>query len=197
MIKAIIFDWGGVLIDNPSPGIAAHCTRALGVAETDFKQAQDMFLPDFQRGTLSEAQFWEKVCAQLKVALPTAPSLWGEAFIANYKPKADMFAFAANLQAKHCVTALLSNTELSPMNFFLSQHYPMFDQAVFSCAEGIIKPEPAIYQLALQKVGVQAEETIYIDDKPANSAAASNLGMHGIVFENPLQTIAIVDGMLS
>jgi len=57
----------------------------------------------------------------------------------------------------------------------------LFDAVVDSCHAGVRKPDPRIYRLALDAVDVDAEAAVFVDDHPANVAAAEALGMHGIV----------------
>lgn len=57
-----------------------------------------------------------------------------------------------------------------------------FDELVISSHVGIVKPDPAIYELALEKLGVKPSEALFIDDSPRNVAAAQALGMEGLLF---------------
>jgi len=59
--------------------------------------------------------------------------------------------------------------------------------AIFSAEVHLAKPDPRIYQLVLDKLGVQAGEAIFIDDFPENIDAANALGIHGVHYENSLQ----------
>ena len=58
----------------------------------------------------------------------------------------------------------------------------LLDGMVVSGNEGVIKPEPAIYQLLLSRYSLQPADYIFIDDNPANVAAAQTLGIRGIRF---------------
>jgi 2-haloacid dehalogenase len=60
-----------------------------------------------------------------------------------------------------------------------------FRDIVVSGDEQMLKPDAAIYQLCLQRNGLEAESCIFIDDVPRNVAAASTVGIEGILFENP------------
>ena len=60
----------------------------------------------------------------------------------------------------------------------------MIDRYVVSGAEGLVKPDPRLFQVLLDRYGLCAEECIFIDDNPDNVAAARNMGMRGIVFTN-------------
>lgn len=63
----------------------------------------------------------------------------------------------------------------------------LVDGHVFSWEEKLIKPDPAIYHLLLERFHLQTEECIFIDDSAANVAAAESVGLHGIVFQTQPQ----------
>jgi putative hydrolase of the HAD superfamily len=58
----------------------------------------------------------------------------------------------------------------------------LFDVVVLSAAVGLAKPDPAIYRLALQRLGTAPETTIFVDDHEPNVVAASEQGMQGVHF---------------
>ncbi|MBR4506003.1 MAG: HAD family phosphatase [Bacteroidales bacterium] len=58
----------------------------------------------------------------------------------------------------------------------------MIDRYVVSAAERLIKPDPRLFQVLLDRYGLRAEECTFVDDNPDNVAAACKLGMRGIVF---------------
>ncbi len=187
-IQAVLFDWGGVLIDNPASSLMDYCARALGVSAEAYTRAHNKYGDAFQRGRIPEATFWRQVCAELGRPLPKTPSLWGQAFRDVYSPRDDVFALAAQLHERGYRTALLSNTEGPAMEFFLELRYVMFDAPIFSCAEGACKPEKEIYEIAAGKLATPAGRCVLIDDKPVFVEGARNAGMKGIVYESLEQT---------
>lgn len=65
--------------------------------------------------------------------------------------------------------------------------YPVLDlmeDMVISGVEKVMKPDHRIFELALDRFGIKAEETIFIDDNPNNVKAANELGIHGILFQS-------------
>jgi 2-haloacid dehalogenase len=58
----------------------------------------------------------------------------------------------------------------------------MIDRYVVSGAEGLVKPDPRLFQVLLDRYGLKAEECTFVDDNPDNVAAAQGMGMKGIVF---------------
>lgn len=183
-IEAVLFDWGGVLIDDPGPGLMAHCAQALDVSVENYVVAHRRHGEPFQKGQISESTFWERVCADLRRATPDVESLWGQAFGAVYSPRLEVFDLVDRLRAAGYKTALLSNTEAAAMEFFAELHHNVFDATVFSCAEGTFKPERQIYEIAAQRLGVTPAHCVFIDDRQVFVDGASAAGMQGILYKD-------------
>jgi putative hydrolase of the HAD superfamily len=188
MINTIIFDWGGVLIDNPAQGLLDYCASHLNVNSAVLETVLDAYLPHFQKGTLPEQELWEKVTKDLDVAPPRVDSLWEDAFRSVYIPKEEMFDLAKRLKENGYKVGFLSNTEVPPMNYFHERGYgDIFQEPVFSCAVGAIKPEAEIYQITAKRLGIDPKTAVFIDDKISYIEGARAVGMSGIVFDNPQQ----------
>ncbi len=183
-IKSVIFDWGGVLIDDPAPGLMQYCAEALCVTKENYIKAHSKFADDFQKGLIHEDTFWEQICSELNVPKPNIPSLWAEAFEAAYVPRNDMLSMAASLQENGYRTAVLSNTEVPAMQHFHLQRYEMFDVLVFSCLEGVKKPGRKIYELTLEKLGSLPEQSVFIDDNPEYINGAKEVGINTVLFQS-------------
>ena len=150
-------------------------------------ETQGKFMADFQTGLISEEVFWERVCGELKVPKPAGRSLWADGFRAAYVPRQDMFSMAERLQQAGLGTAILSNTEAPAVRYFHQLHYSMFDVLVFSCAEGMMKPDRKIYELTLEKLGSEPTQSVFIDDDLEYVSAAKNAGLNTILFEGAEQ----------
>ncbi len=195
-IKAVIFDWGGVLIDDPALGLMQYCADKLSVSEKDYIKAHKKFAQDFQKGLISEENFWPKVCKDLDKPIPKVKSLWGDAFRSVYSPRADVFAMVWSLHNNGYRTAILSNTETPAMQFFHELQYDMFDVLVFSCAEGTIKPEKKIYEIAIERLGITPKQAVFIDDNSEFIKGAEQIGLNTILFDN-IQQVKTRLAMLS
>ena len=187
MIQSIVFDWGGVLIEDPSLKMLEYCAKVLQVSRQEFFQIYEKFIPDFQRGTLSEHMLWESICSELRIKQPTLSSLWETAFRQAYVENKEIFLLASTLKKNGYRIGLLSNTEVPAMRFFHEQQYSMFDVTVFSCVEGTRKPEERMYQILLQRLEVQPEEVLFIDDNEEYIHGAERLRINTILFKNHRQ----------
>jgi epoxide hydrolase-like predicted phosphatase len=186
-IKSVIFDWGGVLIENPGPGLMSYCADRLKVTKTAFENSFNKLLHDFQTNSISETKFWELISRDLDVEKPLETSLWKQAFESVYKPRNEMFQLAGSLQKNGCKTALLSNTEIPATDFFVEQRYNCFDVQVFSCIEGAVKPHRKIFDITVGKLGCRLEQSVFIDDVPEFVNAAEKIGINAILFESACQ----------
>ncbi len=184
MIQAVLFDWGGVLIENPAPGLMAYCAKALGVPVEDYVRAHNTHGEAFQKGSIPEEVFWQRVCTDLRRPLPRQSSLWGDAFRAVYRPRPEVFRLAQRLRRTGCKTSLLSNTEAPAMEFFLELGYDMFDALTFSCAEGVFKPQREVYEVAAKGLQVTPALCVLLDDRLDFVEGARNAGMKGILYES-------------
>ena len=182
-INAVIFDWGGVLIDDPAPALFKYCANAFGVSVERYVTAFDICINGFQTGAVTEQQFWANMAQHLNATMPKVASLWTEAFMAAYRPRQEMFSLASRLRKTGCKTAILSNTEMPVVEIINKQKYDSFDITVLSCLEGMAKPGKGIYNLTLNRLGVLAGQALFIDDKPENIDGAKQAGLQTILFE--------------
>jgi len=187
MIKAIIFDLSGVLIEDPALKMLDYFRAFFGVKIETFRKVDPELLPRFQKGMISEEKLWERICSAFQIPVPDVPSLWEEAFRSVYKPKKEMFALAAKLKQEGYKVGLLSNSEVPAMSYFLGQNPDLFSATVFSCTEGTIKPDRRIYEIALQRLGVQPHEAVFIDDREDFLTGAKKVGIHTILHATPGQ----------
>jgi putative hydrolase of the HAD superfamily len=185
-IKAIFFDWGGVLIENPEPRLTEFCARRLNVSVHEFKTVFANYENMFQKGNIHESDLWTICCRSLEINSSLNLKIWNEAVIYAFRDKHESFELVRLLKANaDYKLGFLSNTEIPAVKYFLSQHYDRyFDAMIFSCFEKATKPEEKIYKIALDKLGLVPQEAVLIDDKPDNIATARRLGIYGIVFQN-------------
>jgi epoxide hydrolase-like predicted phosphatase len=138
----------------------------------------------FQKGTLLEDSYWEKMCNDFSKNKPVEKSLWKKAFKNVYQEKKEVFNLVTVLKKNGYRTGFLSNTETPTMNFFYEQKYNMFDVLVFSCKEGYKKPEKEIYEITLRRLNTKPREALFIDDRIENIHGAESIGIQTILFKD-------------
>lgn len=182
-IAAVIFDWGNVLAENPFPAMLGYFAKLFGVSGNALAELYRDYDEAFTTGRLAEQDLWNQVA--LRLQLPSVPrdGLWETAIGNVYRPFPEMWDLVARLRRSGYRTALLSNTEAGGARFFLKQGYgPLFDAVLLSCREGVRKPDPRFFQLALDRLGLPAAQCAFTDDRADFVAAAAALGLHGICF---------------
>jgi len=185
MIKAIIFDWGGVLIDETLGKMDKYCADVLGVRVEDYNVARQKGFDDFARGDITEDELWRVVCDVLNIDMPNIESLWGDAVEEVFNEKVEMFELIKKLKGQGYKIGFLSNTEMPAVEYWHNNDYERyFDEAVFSCVEHMAKPDAEIYKLICSKLNVSPNEALFIDDKIEFIKGAKRIGMEGIVFES-------------
>ncbi|HMD14624.1 MAG TPA: HAD family phosphatase [Bacteroidota bacterium] len=177
-IQAVIFDWGGILIENPAEAILAFCSRALNVAPSILSSVVQKYEPLFQTNAITEDQFWGRVCTDLNVPKFSHRSLWDDALRYAYRPRLEVFDLIGKLRIAGYRTALLSNTEMPAVEIYREKHDGTFDVVVLSCLEGIRKPDRQIYHRTVARLRVAPEEALLLDDRIENVEGAKQAGLN-------------------
>ena len=197
-IKAIIWDTGGVLLQEMDPAprreLAVEYQLDLG------KLNESVFLSESVRlaglGTITEEELWNYV-AQTHGIPPQDLRQFQERFWSGNRIDPMLNAFIGALK-QHYQTALLSNA-WSNTRRILDEYYDclgLFNQVIISAEVKMSKPDPAIYQAMIKLLGVRPQQAIFVDDLQENIDAANELGIHGIRFTDTQQAIADVKKLL-
>jgi len=197
MVKAVIFDWGGVISEERNGGWFNYLTNILGVSVDELRPHWLVAYPELRLGHIDEKTFWQRFKDSYGKPLPPETySVWEMG--SNVEPWPVMVEFTAKLRAQGLKTAILSNT-VKPMADLVhaSGNYTGFNPVILSDEVGLAKPDPAIYELMLKKLGLSARECIYVDDLEHNLPPAQSLGMK-IIFasKEPKETIRLVESKL-
>lgn len=99
----------------------------------------------------------------------------------------------------HYKTGLLSNA-WDDLRHYLENEWQIadaFDEIIISSEVGVAKPDPRIYNITLERLGVAPQEAIFVDDFPDNVEGALRLGIHAIRFQNTPQAMQEVEALLN
>jgi epoxide hydrolase-like predicted phosphatase len=188
-IRAVIWDFGGVILRMVDETPRQRLAERLGVnLQTLYRLVFDS--ESAQRcalGEISIEQHWATLGRILKVSPGDLAAVIDQFWAADDIDQ-ELIDYIASLRPAYTL-GLLSNA-CSDLRSLLSNRWkvaPLFDDLVISAEVGLVKPDPRIYHLALERLKVGAVETVFFDDNPENIQAARRVGLHAFVFTGPEQ----------
>lgn len=187
MIKNLFFDMGGVVFRQNTPE-AFRRFREAGI-DTDYymgEHGQKDFFLDVETGVIDTDEFCRKMSAATGRAVTMDDALYCWLGFIKDVP-VDRLRCLLELRRKYHV-CLLSNTNPFIMSFtrsprFSTDGYPIshyFDSQFCSYEMGAYKPDAEFFRIALDRDGLLAEESLFIDDSLKNIQAAEALGIKGL-----------------
>jgi putative hydrolase of the HAD superfamily len=190
MIKAIIFDFGGVCVSESISEIYGGLAKSIGGITGPQLYAESRGDANkLSKGEITMHDFWVAVSKNLnkKIDPEKTAKTWLGLHIKYTKVKEDVMDIISSLKKRYKV-ALLSNV----IKMYSEQHrksnrYSMFDPVILSDEVGMRKPEKEIYELTLNKLGMKADECVFIDDKERNIIPAREMGFKTILFKDAEQ----------
>jgi putative hydrolase of the HAD superfamily len=208
VITALISDFGGVLT---SPLFAAFASYSdhLGVTGADFGRAMARATEEhgehplfaLERGEITEREFLDRLERAMQELLGRHVDLgsMAERLMADLHPNEELFAYYRRLRAERGLRlGILTNNvrEWEPLWRAKLPIDEIFEDVVDSAFVGMRKPEPEIYALALERLGVEASACAFVDDTEVNVDAARELGLHAVWFRDTRQAVAELEGLL-
>ena len=189
-IKAIYFDLGGVILRTGDQTPRTKLAAEFGMTYEEM----DRFVFECQSarfasiGKMTETEHWLDVTHRLNLPDTEMPRI-RKIFFDGDQIDQELLNLLRALRKTH-KTGLISNAwdELRPW-IVENKFEDAFDSMVISAEVGFAKPDARIYQFALEKLGVNAEEAVFVDDVEKNIAGCEALGMHGVLFRSSQQTI--------
>jgi putative hydrolase of the HAD superfamily len=178
MVEVLLFDLGGVLVEFSGVRDVAPLLRA-GATESEIIERWSAcpHTKAFGLGQLSREAFAERFVRDWGLDLPAERFMqefrsWSTGLLPGARE------LLASLRPRFRLAALSNSNELH-WDRNTNDHgiADLFDVAISSHQVGFSKPDPRIYQIALDRLGVSADAVMFFDDAPANVAAASRLGM--------------------
>jgi putative hydrolase of the HAD superfamily len=208
-VEAVVSDCGGVLT-TPLMNSFLALQDAHGIAAEDFGKAMraaaeagDGENPLFklERGDVTEAQFLETLRDGLEPLLGHRPELhrFREVFFEALDPNAPMIELMRECRRGGKRMAMLTNNvqEWEPLWRTMLPVDEIFETVIDSGFVGYRKPEPQIYEITLERLGLPASACLFVDDLEVNIEAARQLGFNAVHYREPNQAIAEVRAALS
>ncbi len=197
-IRAVFWDMGGVILRTEDHSGRERWEKRLGLAPGDL--ARLVFDGEASRkavlGRASEEDIWTWVLARLGLPESERTPLSTD-FFAGDRVDRRLVDFIRGLRPG-VKTGMITNAWPNVRHYLEKEWHvaDAFDLIVVSAEAGLIKPDPRIYRLAFDGLGVSADEAVFVDDVAENIAGAEAVGMRGIRFLNPDQAMGKVRELL-
>lgn len=191
-LRGLLVDWGGVLTSGLSDALRLWADKDDLDYDTYFTAITDWIaatpveaelnpIHSLERGLIAVPDFERKLAAVLlrRDGRPVEAEGLIERMFAHFEHAPQMSALVRRARAKGFRTALVSNS--------WGNTYPrdtwdgMFDTIVISGEVGLRKPEPEIYQLTCERLGLEPAECVFVDDMQPNVLGARKVGMTAIL----------------
>ncbi len=199
MIKAIIFDFGRVISAQKPPSLFRSYEEELGLAPGMLNRI--MFGSEAWQETLIGRKtlndYWHAVGPALGLHTVEEIESFRRRYFGDEAINDGVLDLIRTLHGRYKL-AILSNSPPRLTKWLADwQILDLFDVVVCSGDEGVAKPDPAIYRLALTQLGVRPQEAVFIDDSPGHVQAARALGLHGIHFTTAEALVSEIDRLLA
>jgi epoxide hydrolase-like predicted phosphatase len=196
-IKAVIWDIGGVIMRTEDQAPRAELAEELGVTRVYLNE----LVFDGEQGTraqigeISRMELWDYVRSELQLAPGEYPDLH-ERFFGGDVLDTDLVDFIRSLKPRFKI-GIISNAwsqiEEALVEWGIND---AFEVVVGSGDVGIMKPDPRIFQIALERLSVEPSEAVFVDDFIQNVSGAQALGIAAIRFQSRDQVIRELEQLL-
>ncbi len=199
MIKAVIFDFGGVIMRTRDYAGRRKWEERLGLGEFGADQlvfgTSDRL--DAGLGVITEEELWKRIGEARGFDAATLAEFRAD-FWSGDRVDRDVVALIERLRPRYKV-GLLSNAWDSLRKVLARREYgpllPLFDAVVVSAEEGLQKPDVRIYRRAVDVLGVAPPEAVFVDDVQANVEGARAAGLAGIRFTEAPDVAAALEAL--
>jgi len=203
--RAVIFDLGGVVMPSPLDAFRAYEARHglphRFLSEVVLGGGEHGAWSRFERGELALAEFaaaFDAECAAAGGDVRTTHLL--EEIATGSGPHPEMLEAIRRIRAASVPTAALTNNWRTDDGAAMGERSPelaaLFDVVVESAREGLRKPDPRIYELTCERLGVPPSEAVSLDDLGVNLKSARALGMATIKVVDPASAVGELEVLL-
>ncbi len=196
-IKAVIWDFAGVLLHTVKGDFNSTLADRLDVPVEMIERVINSEENNrWDRGEIDDDVFYSFLLQELN--LPQEKKNVIASFVVNdFYVEAELLEYIRELR-KSYVSVLLTNFP-AHLHDFIKTNWIItgaFDHILASCDLKLLKPDPRIYQLALERAGCRAEEAVFIDDREVNIQGAAAVGIPALLYRDTPQVIAELQKIL-
>jgi epoxide hydrolase-like predicted phosphatase len=189
-IKAVFFDLGGVIVRTEFQAPRQQLAEKLGMEYDDLSRIVFEGESGVRAalGEITSADHWASVIQRLKRPASELSRIRDEFFAGDIVDRT-LVEYIRSLRGKY-KTGLISNAWSDLRDFVVREKFDdVFDKMIISAEVGALKPEPKIFQIALEQIGVSPNEAVFVDDFKANIVGGEKVGIKGIHFKDAESTM--------
>ncbi len=198
-VRAVVFDIGGVLQSEADFGLMGKWETRFGLEAGELDRRLGHLWAGGSVGAITLIEVHQGIGEALAVDAATVDELMEDVW-AQYLGtlNTELYEYFRGLRPRYR-TGILSNSFVGAREREHAAYgFPdACDLIVYSHEVGMSKPDERIYQLTCAKLGVRPDETVFVDDREPNVAAARALGIKSVLFEHNAQTIAEISSHLA
>lgn len=199
LIKAVIFDYGGVTGKEPhEDDVFLAIVKRCGLGYDFVKSKYNVFEAQFITNRISKKEFYARLAHSLDVSAKDVEHAWNVKYF-QQKPKLNrkVVKIVKTLKRSGYKLALLSNV-FPYRDTILKKRgcYKFFPYVILSSKVKLKKPDKKIYEYAIKKLKVKANECLFVDDREKNINGAKKVGMKAILFKSARQLEKELKGYL-
>ncbi len=198
MVKAVIFDFGGVLAEEGfRKGLKAIAERNCLDPEEFFRFAADLiYETGYVTGTAGETVYLDRLRKETRIR--ESNRMIRDEILKRFVLRPDVIAYVAELKSEGLITAILSDQtnwldELNEKDPFF--HH--FDHVFNSFMIGKGKRDPSVFGDVCLKMGVKPRETVFVDDNIDNVKRASGEGLNTVLYSELIELKAEIKKFLT
>ena len=189
-IRAVFFDLGGVILRTEFQAPRQQLAERLGMEYDDLVKI--VFDSDSgikaTMGEISSEEHWNSVMKRLKRPASELIAIRNEFFAGDIIDRT-LLVYLRSLRGKY-KTGLISNAWGDLRDYIVREKFDdAFDKMIISAEVGAAKPEPKIFQIALEQFGVKPNEAVFVDDFLINIEGCEKVGIKGIHFQDTESTL--------
>ncbi len=185
--RVVVFDYGEVISRTPQ-GAWDTLVAMTGVPADELLPVYQELRHDLDRGDLTVLEYWRAIAARTgrRWSLTDVHRFWAVDFTGWFEVDPEVLAIVEELHDAGTRLALLSNAgrdfgdpyRWSPMG-------SVFETVVVSAEEHVLKPDASVYRTTCERLGITAEQMVFVDNRAENAAGADAIGAVGHHFTSP------------
>jgi len=189
-IRAVFFDFGGVLMRTEFQAPRQHLAERFKLDYDDIDKI--VFGSESARrasvGEITEETHWLEVLKRFKRPASEIKSFSDEFFGGDILDH-NLIEYIRSLRGRFH-TGLISNAWSGLREFITKEKIiDIFDTVIISAEVGVVKPDAKIFNIALEQAKVRAKDVVFVDDVKVNIEACEKIGMKGVLFKDPQETM--------